>query len=116
MDMKEIVERTTPKKPRGRPKKVTAMGRKILPPPPPPEKDYKLKLTIGKEVYESEGVTIVEALENLPTPGKIFIKGFVSLTHGERHTERLFMPVQLKRFLYPVARSYVAKALAATLK
>lgn len=96
-------------------------GRKTQPPvlevPEIPESPkYKLSLTLGDKTYESEGTSVLEALEKIETPAKIFVKGFVKVTHGDKTTERMFFPSQMKRFLYPVARVLVAKALTTTLR
>lgn len=117
-----------PKK-RGRPRKEilqevvepkrNAMGRIIEEPnvePSAPTEPYKLTITLGDKTYESTGTTMLEALEKVATPPKIFVKGFVKVEHGDKRTERLFMPSQMKRFLFPVARVLVAKALSTTLK
>lgn len=78
--------------------------------------EYRLSLTLGDKVYESSGTTVLEALEKIQVPPKIFIKGFVNLSHAGKETNRMFFPAQMKRFLYPVARTLVAKALETTLK
>lgn len=112
-----------PTKKRGRPRKLVkqpepkrnAMGR-IIEEPKAPDTSYKLTLALGDKVYTSEGASVLECLERIETPAKIFVKGFVKVEHNDERTERMFMPMQMKRFLYPVARVLVAKALTTTLK
>lgn len=75
-----------------------------------------INLTFGETTLMSEGKTVEEAMEKLDVPMKITQKGFLHVQQGDKSFDRMFMPVQMRRFLYPIARTYVAKAITVVLK
>lgn len=77
---------------------------------------YKLTVAFSGNTIHSKGSTVLEALQKLPHPGKITTKGLITLTKGEKKMERMFMPMEMKRILYPIAQVYVAKGMEFLLK
>jgi hypothetical protein len=80
------------------------------------ESHFRISLKLGNEVYESSGETPLEALEKLPHPGKIFIKGILTLEGNGNKQEFPMAPVRVKRLFYPLARKYMAKQFALLVK
>ncbi len=81
-----------------------------------PRAYFKISLSIGDTVYHGKGMTVAEALRDLKRPPKIVSKGrLVLVGHGKRF-ERNFMPLQLKRFLYPMANNVQAKQIEVAMK
>ncbi len=103
---KPAVKRTSPKK----------SVKKVVKEVSKETKEFQFTLRVGDQVYESDGDTVLEALEGLQMPNKVFIKSFLTLTSGEKRVERMYMPSKLKALLYPVARSYSAKKFVFLLK
>lgn len=73
-------------------------------------------LKIGSEVIESKGETILEALAALPRPDKIFLKGVLTISQGDKKTEILLQPQRIKRLFYKVCWHQLSKQLALLLK
>jgi len=78
---------------------------------------YKLKLTIGGNVYRTEGKSVIEAVEKLKVP-KV-IKGTVrfKVTDGKKTTERMSNIFRIRRLLNnKVHQQVFAKSLQMFLK
>lgn len=90
--------------PKGRPRKVKVLA--------PEGDEFVITLKIGQEIYRGSGVTAMEALENLPKPQKILLKGIVTVEKGEKKREQIMYPVRLRRLFWPIARYTQAKLLA----
>lgn len=79
-------------------------------------KVFCISLAVGGKHFESKGDSALVALETLEQPAKIFSKGVLTITYGERKNELLLQPVQIKRLFYKVARPFIAKNLVMGLK
>ena len=82
----------------------------------PQEGSYSLSLKLGDETYESSAESIAKALSLLPRPRKITTKGELTLKGDGRVFKRSFFPMELKRFLWPVANDINAKIIGAVFK
>lgn len=100
----------TPKKKRGRPAKVP-----VSEPAAAHKSVYTIELSIGGTTIVNSGTTMLEALEGLEKPSKIVTKGTIKVFHGTKEKELFFMPIQMKRVFYPLARVTIAKMLAMNL-
>lgn len=77
---------------------------------------FSISITIGKDVYTGSGETALEALRNMNRPQKIMQKGVVILESEGKKAEILYMPIRLKRMLYPNSDVIIAKQLAYLVK
>lgn len=125
--MNDIVERTTPKKKAGRPKKTNAFGKKVEKEPDfsakpeekapeVPESNYEISITIGDTTITGKGATAHEALASIQKPEKITTKVFVSITDGDKVSKTMFMPLNAKRLFFPQAQYIQARNLLFLLK
>ena len=77
---------------------------------------YLVSVSVGTETYSGKGETILEALEAIEAPVKLFLKGVVTVDHGDKHKEFAFPPVRIKRLFYPLTQPYLAKQLTYLMK
>ena len=77
---------------------------------------YVLKLTLGTNVLNSEGNTVAEALEKLPEPDKIFTKGDIELSHGDKSMKITWIPVKVRRLYWKLSRKVLAKQFESLLR
>ncbi len=61
---------------------------------------YIIKFTLAGVAYDGEGATPLEALRSLATPTKIFGKGVLTISHGERTKTLLLMPMKVRRLFW----------------
>lgn len=76
-----------------------------------PTGDFRIRIQLGTEVYESTGTDALDALSKLPEPAKIFVKTIVTLSKNGKERTFPLMPVRAKRLFHPLARNYMAKYL-----
>lgn len=77
---------------------------------------YKLTLQLGDKTYTSDGTSVYEALQALPQPEKIMLKGVLTLEHGTKKSQQLMWPTRLKRLFYsPTFQRVQAKMLEAVI-
>lgn len=72
---------------------------------------YKIHLQLGTDVYESEGVSMLDALRNLKKPDKIMAKAILTVTHDGKRAQQMFFPQRLKRLFFPAFQHIHAKIL-----
>ena len=60
---------------------------------------------------KGEGKTVLEAIEAIDPPIKIFTKGTIRITDGVRSLEETWFPVRMKRLFRPLSQGIVAKEL-----
>ena len=77
---------------------------------------FHISLKLGNELYESSGANAYEALDKLAIPHKIFVKGILTLTKGDKVKDFAMPPVKIKRLFYPLARFYLAKSFELLMK
>lgn len=77
---------------------------------------YTITVNLGDGERTGTGETVLEALQAVHKPVKIFTKTFVTITDGKRTKEMMFMPLRAKRLFYPHAQVYVARELEFLLK
>lgn len=81
------------------------------------ENQYMISLRLGDKTYTGKGLTALEALENLEKPTKIFLKGILNMSHGERKSKEIILNIpSIKRLFYKIARFHTAKRLELFLK
>lgn len=76
-----------------------------------PSGDFRIRIQLGKEVYEANGTDALDALSKLPEPAKIFVKTIVTLSKNGKERTFPLMPIRAKRLFHPLARNYMAKYL-----
>lgn len=94
--------------------KRNAMGRIIEEPVPEPL--YTIDITMGDVHLHGEGKNAEEALASIKKPVKITTKAFISLRHGEKQKEIMFMPDKAKRLFYPLSQYLFARNFTFLLK
>lgn len=72
---------------------------------------YKLQITLGGQTLIGNGDTALIALRSIKPPVKIFTKGQIEMTYGDKKVVRSWMPSQLKRLFYPLAQPVLSKQL-----
>jgi hypothetical protein len=92
------------------------MPRKKKEPAKEPAANFTITLKLGDEIYSSSGESALDALEKLPHPGKIFLKGVLTLESNGNKWENPLPPIKVKRIFYPLARKYMAKQFALLVK
>lgn len=97
-------------KPKKETKRVFAAKPEVILP------EYVITLTIGKEVSEGRGTSMLEALRNLKKPAKITTKSSLRIEFEGKKKEMYYTPVNLKRVFYPMAQGIMAKTFAMALK
>jgi hypothetical protein len=93
----------TPKRKRGRPKKIRE--------PQIEPTEYFLQLEVGGQIYFGDGLSMLEALTNLEQPAKIVSKGVLRIQVGDKKRERPMIIPQMKRLFFPIAQVVIAKQL-----
>ena len=71
--------------------------------------DFTISLKLGDEIFKSKGATMLEAISTLPIPRKIFLKGILTLKHGDSVRELALTVPRLKRLFYKVSQNLLAK-------
>lgn len=99
---------TSPKVKRGRPKKVIE--------PETEPKEFFLQLETGNQLYFGDGLSMVEALQNLEKPHKVVAKGTLSIQAGNKKRKMLLSVIDTKRLFFPLATVVIAKKLEFGLK
>ena len=77
---------------------------------------YIVTMVIGSKTIKGEGETVYDALASMKRPLKITSKTMLKVKHGKYSFEKMYMPVQAKRFFYPIAQFFLAKQLEFLLK
>ena len=102
----------TPKKTRGRPKKIRTPQLSV-PSTPIDKTEYFLELHVGGRIYFGNGLSMLEALNNLEQPQKIVSKGLLKIRVDSKERERPMQIFQMKRLFYPLSKVIIAKQLEA---
>ena len=102
----------TPKKTRGRPKKIRTPQLSV-PSTPIDKTEYFLELEVGGRLYFGDGLSMLEALMNIEQPDKIVSKGILRIQVGPKRRERPMQILQMKRLFYPLSKIVIAKQLSA---
>lgn len=71
--------------------------------------EYTISLTLGDLQYHGQGASMLEALQTLPKPPKMFLKGIVRISNGVKTRELVYTPTEVKRLFYPIAQKFMAK-------
>lgn len=79
-------------------------------------KPVVVQVTFAGNVLKGEGETVLEAIEAITPPIKIFTKGTIKVTSGVKTLEETWMPVRMKRLFRPLSQSIVAKELTYLMK
>lgn len=79
---------------------------------------YALSLKIGDRVYQSSGMSPIEALDALERPPKIMAKAVLTVTNGNLKKELLLQPLKIKRLFFNSGgvQAVIAKQLFAFMK
>lgn len=94
------------------------MGKSKKSPKPALTELFHIELNLGGNVTHGEGATALAALQALPKPAKIMNKATMTISYGDKKTERFFLPPRLKRLFYSseTMQAIQAKQLAMGLK
>lgn len=77
---------------------------------------YTIDITMGDVHLHGEGKNAEEALASIKKPVKIITKTFISIRHGDKHKEIMFMPDKAKRMFQPLAQYLFARNFTFLLK
>ena len=77
---------------------------------------FTITLTIGEDVYKGDGETVLDALQAITPPVKIFNKAILFVTDGVKTHSRPLTVVQARRLFYPIAQAVISKHLSLFLK
>ena len=80
------------------------------------ETPFIVSLEMGGKIFVGKGTTALEALRAVKAPEKITVRGVITVTHGDKKTQRLLAPVRLKRFFYPNNQKILVKQLTMGMK
>lgn len=64
------------------------------------KKPYSITLNLGGILHESEGDTMLEALQGLKRPDKMMSKAIMTIREGEKSKDMLVPLPRLKRFFF----------------
>jgi len=79
-------------------------------------KPFVVEIIFPDRTLRGKGKTVLEALETITPPIKIFTKGTVKVSSGEKSVERTWMPSRMKRLFRPLSQEIVAKELTYLMK
>lgn len=79
-------------------------------------KKVSLSITFGDEVLKGKGETMLEAIESITPPVKIFLKGIVRATDGKKQVEKVWLPKRMRRMFMGISKKYVADELTYLMK
>lgn len=71
---------------------------------------------VGDSSLRGKGETILEALESITPPVKVFSKGIIRVTDGTKVMEETWMPKRMRRVFRPLSQGFVAKELEYLMK
>lgn len=77
---------------------------------------YQIIIDLGESKLVGSGNTMLEALQSIPRPVKIFTKGVVTATGAGRKAVLPLMPAKIKRLFYPLAQGVLSKQLEYLMK
>jgi len=80
------------------------------------EKSFTVSLSLGDKIYTGYGENTLSALRSIVPPIKIFTKGTITVTDGQKQMKQTWMPVKLKRLFYPLSQPVLAKQLTYLMK
>ena len=95
---------------------MTKKVKKIKANPTSSVETVKISIKLGNVIIEGEGLTALEALQNIPVPNKITTKGILTISQGQKKKELLYPIPKLKRLFYPKTQPIIIKWLAMLLK
>jgi hypothetical protein len=71
---------------------------------------------VGDKSLHGEGNTILEAIESITAPVKVFSKGTIRVTDGTLVMQETWMPKRMRRVFRPLSQRFVAKELEYLMK
>lgn len=77
---------------------------------------FKISIQLGNVILNGEGLTALEALQNIPVPLKITTKGLITISQGKKKKELVYAVPKLRRLFYPNAQPILVKYLVSLLK
>lgn len=77
---------------------------------------YSISIKFADTTLKGEGETALAALQAIKKPVKIISKGVMTIKHGKKQKELLFMPAKMKRIFFRNAQPVLIKWLATGLK
>lgn len=75
-----------------------------------------IEIVFADKTLRGNGENMLEAIESIPVPIKVFLKGTIKITQGDKSLERTWMPKRIRRLFRPLSQSTVAKELTYLLK
>ena len=72
---------------------------------------FILTITLGNDVLKGSGLTVLEALQSIKKPVKIFTKGHIGLSHAGKSMEKTWQPVKVKMLFQKIAQPILSKQL-----
>ncbi len=70
---------------------------------------YNLSITLGDEVLEGKGKTVLEALRSIEPPLKIFTKGYIQLECDGKEMHQTWTPAKVRNLFRKLSQSILAK-------
>lgn len=77
---------------------------------------YNVTLTLAGVQHKGKGATALEALKAVKPPVKIFTKGDIELSYGDKAMKQTWQPNKVKRLFFPLAQGILSKQLERLLK
>lgn len=78
--------------------------------------EYELTINLAGNVLKGKGATALEALESIEKPVKIFTKGDIELTYGDKKMKTTWTTMKVRRLFFPLAQGILSKNLVHLLK
>ena len=75
-----------------------------------------VEIIFADKTLRGEGETVLDALESITPPIKIFLKGTIRVSEGDKQFERTWIPKRMRRVFRPLSQAFVAKELTYLLK
>lgn len=80
-----------------------------LPEAAPVNEDFKINITLGEMIIEGKGADALEALRSLEEPVKIFTKGHIQISMGDKSMEQTWTPAKIRRLFQKISQPVLAK-------
>ena len=72
-------------------------------------KYYNLTLTLADKVLKGKGETVLEALQSIKEPIKVFTKGDIVLKYGNKEMKQTWNPVKVRVMFRKLSQPILAK-------
>lgn len=101
-----------------RPKKVKVEEEVIVKAPAKvaTTKGYIIKMTLGTTVLKGKGDNMLEALQSIEEPVKIFTKCDIEISHGGKSMKQTWVPLKARRLFQKISQPVLAKQFTSLLK